>query len=130
MAARFTWQKGTAATGKTFLHTLYNTEILHLDGESLTKPKLADLGVVNFNAAKRLGAYLRRHKIRTTRQLFATSPRDLVRVKLHGPALLWTAMLLLDAAGHNPMTWWGNEPTISTVKGQSHRKKETEEDLA
>ena len=110
-------------TGSTFVTALYSTEILRLDGEQLTKPALAARGIVNFSAAKRLGEYLAAHRIRTAAQLYRYSPFDLARVRLHGPALLWTAMLLLESKGLDPMQWWGDLPTVYSVKQQPEPKK-------
>jgi hypothetical protein len=117
------------ATGRHFVTHLYHDEVLYLSGlkghngvASLTKPILAEMGVVNWNAARTLGAFLKRHKIASARQLYDFSPQDLVRVSGHGAALLWVAMVLLDKGGFDPMRWWGEQPTYGTVK--QHKEKD------
>jgi len=111
-------EDGKRVTGKTFMEELYTTTLVVLDGVPMTKPDLAARGVVNFVAARRLGDYLARKHIKTSAQLLDVSPFELIRPRMHGVALAWTAMLLLDSSGHDPMKWWGDEKTVTTVKQQ------------
>lgn len=83
-----------------------------------------ELGCANFVAASKLQKALKKLDVTTPAQLFKTDPFSLVRIKGIGPASIFVAMCILDAAQYDVREWWGWKET-NTLKFSSFKYNAT-----